>query len=121
MASSKPTTILKSKTDMSNSEIENLSDEEAWRIIYSFRKNKVSDDRLEICLTGFGDSKKKELAAIASEKKLKVVNSVTKGLEFLCIGNNAGTKKIESAKNQGVQILTEEDFFKFIKTGEVPD
>ena len=39
-----------------------------------------------------------------------MVSSVTKKLDFLCGGENAGPKKIEKAESQGVQFLNEEQF-----------
>jgi NAD-dependent DNA ligase len=120
MASDKPTMILLSKSDMSKEEISVLTDAEAWRVIYSIRNTKVRDDRLQICFTGFGSSKKKELVSLANDSGLKVVGSVTKKLDFLCGGENAGPKKIEKAEAQGVQFITENHFICLIETGEVP-
>ena len=120
MASDKPTMILLSKSDMSKEEISDLTDAEAWRIIYSIRSTKVRDDRLQICFTGFGSSKKKEFVDLANDNRLKVVGSVTKKLDFLCGGENAGPKKIEKAEAQGVQFITENQFIRLIETGEVP-
>jgi len=112
--------ILLSKSDMSKEEISDLTDAEAWRIIYSIRSTKVRDDRLQICFTGFGSSKKKEFVDLANDNRLKVVGSVTKKLDFLCGGENAGPKKIEKAEAQGVQFITENQFIRLIETGEVP-
>ena len=118
MASQKPTRILLSKTDLNSDEVSNLSDTDAWKLIYSFRKK--ADTSLQICFTGFGVSKKKELVHIAENSNMKVVSSVTKKLDFLCGGDNSGPKKIEKAESQGVQFLTESQFINLIETGEVP-
>lgn len=119
MASKKPMMILLSKTDMHKDEISALSDAEAWRLIYSIRSAKAKDDRLQICFTGFGVSKKKELTDIAKINNFKVVSSVTKTLDYLCGGENAGPKKIEKAETQGVQFLDESQFVHLIETGEI--
>lgn len=58
MASDKPNMILLSKTDMSKDEIAALSDGEAWKLIYLIRTTKAKDNRLQVCFTGFGTSKK---------------------------------------------------------------
>jgi len=121
MASEKPTMILLSKSDMSKEEISDLSDAEAWKIIYSIRTVKAKDMRLQICFTGFGTSKKQELVNLANSNDFKVVSSVTKKLDFLCGGENAGPKKIEKAKEQGVQFLNEQQFIQLIETGEIPN
>lgn len=120
MATKKPTMILLSKTDMTKEEISVLSDAEAWDIIYSTRKTKAKDNRLQICFTGFGSTQKQELANFAEANNLNVVSSVTVKLDFLCGGENAGPKKIEKAESQGVQFLNANQFVKLIETGELP-
>jgi NAD-dependent DNA ligase len=121
MASEKPTMILMSKSDMSKEQIEVLSDSDAWKIIYSMRSRKAQDNRLQVCFTGFSTSRKNELSAIAESHNFKVVSSVTKNLDFLCGGENAGPKKIEKAELQGVQFLNETQFLNLAETGEVPN
>jgi NAD-dependent DNA ligase len=121
MASEKPTMILLSKSDMSKEEISELSDLEAWKLIYSIRTVKAKDTRLQVCFTGFGISEKQELIDLANANNFKVVSSVTKKLDFLCGGENAGPKKIEKAEAQGVQFLNKGQFIQLIKTGEIPN
>lgn len=121
MPSDKATMILKSKTDMTKDQIDELSEAEAWNIIYSVRKEKAKDNRLQVCFTGFGVSKKEELIELAFNNKFKVAASVTKNLDFLCCGENLGPKKLEKAIGQGVQILSEESFINLIETGEIPE
>lgn len=121
MASEKPTMILLSKSDMSKEEISTLSDAEAWKLIYSIRTVKAKDTRLQVCFTGFGTSKKQELIDLANSSNFKVVSSVTKNLDFLCGGENAGPKKIDKAEAQGVQFLNEQQFIQLIETGEIPN
>lgn len=121
MASEKPSMILLSKTDMTNEEVESLSDADAWKLIYSIRTTKAKDERLQVCFTGFGKSKKEELQDIAHDNRYKLVQSVTQKLDFLVGGENAGPKKIEKAIAQGVQFLDEYQFLKLIETGEVPE
>ena len=121
MASNKPTMILKSKSDMSSEEISALSDADAWKAIYSIRTVKAKDDRLQVCFTGFGTSKKDELINLAHDNRFKVVASVTNKLDYLVGGDNAGPKKIEKAESQGVQFLNESQFTDLIETGEVPN
>jgi NAD-dependent DNA ligase len=120
MASEKPTMILKSKSNLSSEEIESLSDGEAWRLIYSIRTTKAKDSRLQVCFTGFGTSKREELTNLAHDNRFKVVSSVTKKLDYLVGGENAGPKKIEKAESQGVQFLNEQQFINLVETGEVP-
>lgn len=76
---------------------------------------------LDVCFTGFKSADKKRLVALAEDKKLVVRGSVTRSLNFLCCGYNAGPKKIEKARSQGVIALDEEQFIQLLETGEVPD
>ena len=119
MASTKPTMILLSKSDMSKDEISLLSDAEAWKLIYSIRVTKKRDDRLQICFTGFGLGEKEILTELAKANNFNVVSSVTKKLDFLCGGENAGPKKIEKAQAQGVQFVSKFQFMHLIETGEI--
>ena len=120
MASEKVTMILLSKTDMTREEVADLSDSDAWGIVYSLRAKKAKDTRLQICFTGFGLSKKNELSELAAENNMNVVASVRKNLDYLCGGDNAGPSKIEKAERQGVQFLDERQFVSLIETGEIP-
>jgi len=120
MASEKPAMILLSRSDMTKEQISSLSDAEAWKIIYSIRTAKAKDTRLQVCFTGFGASKKQKLIDLANKNNFKVVSSVTKNLDYLCGGENAGPKKIEKAEAQGVQFLNENQFVHLIETGEIP-
>lgn len=121
MASEKPTIILLSKSDMSREEIGALSDAEAWRFIYSIGTVKAKDNRLQVCFTGFGASKRQELTNLAHDNRFKVMSGVTKILDYLVGGENAGPKNIKKAEAQGVQFLNEQQFVHLIETGEVPN
>lgn len=120
MPSQKLVSILLSRTDLTMEDVVKLGDAEAWAIIYSMRERKEKDDSLEVCFTGFGASKKEELTALASSNNFRVVTSVTKRLDFLCVGENAGPKKVEKAVAQGVECLTEDQFRRLAATGELP-
>ena len=120
MASKKPTMILMSKTDMGEDEIKQLTDEEAWKLIYSFRSKKAKDNRLEVCFTGFGP-RKESMKEFAASKNFKPVGSVTKKLDFLVCGDKQpGPVKTLKAESQGVQIMNEHQFMQLCETGEVP-
>jgi BRCT domain type II-containing protein len=47
------------------------------------------------------------------------VGSVTRNLAFLCAGENAGPKKLQKANEQGVYILSKDQFVHLIETGEI--
>ncbi|MFM2347639.1 MAG: NAD-dependent ligase LigA [Pseudomonadota bacterium] len=113
--------ILRSKTDLSDNEIDLLSPQEGWQIVYSVQKpahKKV--DAIEVCFTGFGATKKDELGKIAEAAGLRVVTSVTKRLFFLVAGAGAGPSKMAKAVQQGVKVISEDDFSMFLETGLIP-
>ncbi|HDO1322720.1 TPA: hypothetical protein P2R03_004280 [Aeromonas veronii] len=74
----------------------------------------------EICFTGFGSAKKRELVALAKTSKndeFIVRAGVTKDLDILCCGDNAGPMKIAEAHDQGCHILDEANFLLLLDTG----
>lgn len=119
MAGELASRILLSKTDLSESQVEALPDAEAWRIIYSLETAERKKRPLQVCITGFGASKKSELAQLASEHGYKVVGSVTKALKYLVAGKNAGPKKLEAAKEGGVEILSEDELRSLCRGGSI--
>ncbi|UXI00459.1 BRCT domain-containing protein [Photobacterium sp. TY1-4] len=80
-----------------------------------------SPDTMDVCFTGFSKSDKSELTTIATEKSMLVRQSVTKHLNILCYGSNAGPKKLEKALEQGVMILNRQQFEELAETGEIPE
>jgi NAD-dependent DNA ligase len=76
---------------------------------------------LDICFTGFKSDDKKRLITMAENNGVTVRSSVTKNLNFLCCGYNAGPMKINAARDQGVITLSEDQFIKLLETGEIPE
>jgi hypothetical protein len=75
----KLTRILKAKSPFSPEEIEGMTEAEGWDWVYSHaspRKEKLPS----ICFTGFSQSDKDELSALATGARLRVVGSVNKSL-----------------------------------------
>jgi len=75
----------------------------------------------EICFTGFKKADKEALTKLAEESGMFIRASVTAYLDFLCCGYNAGPKKIEKARHQGVVALNENQLKEMLKTGEIPE
>ncbi|UUI60384.1 hypothetical protein [Aeromonas salmonicida] len=76
----------------------------------------------EICFTGFGSIKKRELIALTKTAQIDqfiVRTEVTKNLDFLCCGKNAGPVKISEAQAQGCYILDEATFINLLETGHI--
>lgn len=79
------------------------------------------DLRPQVVFTGFAKVQRAALEAKAGESGLRVCQSVTKDLAYLCVGPNAGPTKIEKAMAQNVFILTENQLHKLLDTGELPE
>jgi DNA ligase (NAD+) len=113
--------ILQSKSDLSDPQISAMSDAEGWALVYklSGTKASVKDNRFQVCFTGFGAADKEELGIAAEGAHLKVVTSVTKGLQYLIAGDNAGPAKLQTARDQGTRVLSKNEFLDFLETGEL--
>jgi len=123
MAGTRVTNILKAKSNLSEEEIASMTDAEGWKWIYKHYPPKKDPDKnkLQICFTGFRPFEKEQLSEYARNNEMKIVKSVTKKLNFLCVGENAGPSKIQKATEQNVIILDDQQFLKMLKTGELPD
>ncbi len=86
----------------------------------SNRKNNTKGQP-EICFTGFKSADKEALIASAEQSGMFIRSSVTANLDFLCCGYNAGPKKIEKARHQGVVALSKNQFKEMLETGEIPE
>lgn len=87
---------------------------------YSSRSRNTTG-KPEVCFTGFKKAEKDKLVEVAKLSEMFIRSSVTKNLDFLCCGYNAGPKKIEKARHQGVIALSEKQFRTMLETGEVPE
>lgn len=118
MAEEKVTRILRAKSTFTAEQIAVMSDEDGWRWIYANAKPR-KEKLTQICFTGFSMSEKAELISLAQAAQLEVVNSVTKGLAFLCTGENVGPAKLQKAITQGNHIMSKEQFLHLLHTGEI--
>ena len=122
MAGEKVTMILRSKTNLSDEQIEQMSDAEGWQLIYTLKpqKSQIQKKANQICFTGFSPSDKDRLGCLAVTHGLDVVKSVTQSLAYLITGANAGPAKLKKAEEKDVVIMNEEQFGKFLDDGEIP-
>lgn len=72
---------------------------------------------IEICFTGFDTAERKKLWDLADSNGFLVRKEVTKNLHVLCVGDNAGPKKLEAAIKDGVIIMSGNDFIAYTDTG----
>lgn len=111
--------ILRSKTTLTEGELESLTERAGWEIVYSFGRM-AKESLIEVCFTGFSPKEKAELHKAAQEKNLYVAKTITQNLSFLCVGDNAGPSKLEKAEKQNVQIISKDEFLELLQTGELP-
>jgi NAD-dependent DNA ligase len=118
--SEKLSRILRSKTDLTDEQLEQMTEREGWAVVYSLRSQETKEKKVEVCFTGFSPADKKELIQIANDNNIHIAKSITKGLMFLCCGGNAGPSKMVKAEKQGVKLIDKETFFNILETGELP-
>ena len=68
----------------------------------------------EICFTGFTESDKEKLRELSAKLGISMRNTVTKNLDFLVCGPNAGPAKIRKCEEQKIKIAGIDEFFRSI-------
>lgn len=109
--------ILYKTTNMPIEAIKQLSDNEAWTIIYSKRRRVKKQKAIEICFTGFRNTEKSVLVDIARTHNFKVVSGVTLNLTYLCCGESPGPLKIQLAEEKNCKFLNQTDFLELVESG----
>tara|TARA_B100001996_G_scaffold300151_1_gene240607 strand:- start:212 stop:823 length:612 start_codon:yes stop_codon:yes gene_type:complete len=66
------------------------------------------------CITGSLSSPRKEISIAIKSVGGKVVNSVSANLDYLVVGESAGSK-LEKANSLGIPVLSESDLYSLIK------
>jgi NAD-dependent DNA ligase len=118
MASDKVKMILRSKgAPFSDEEIDFMQDIDGWKWIYGNKTVYTPKPHItEICFTGFRMEEKIDMEEKAISVGFNISRSVTKKLDYLCVGTTAGPSKLKKAEEQGCQIITYEDFINIIDT-----
>lgn len=97
-----------------------MSEAEAWKLIYAHDKqHRKERPSVYICFTGFTASAASKMKDMAIANGFGVNSSVVQATTHLCCGPNAGPKKVEAAKENGLKIVTYEEFLHMMETGEV--
>jgi predicted DNA-binding transcriptional regulator YafY len=85
-------------------------------------RDEMDDDyRWEVCFTGFKAPIRAALEAMAISGGMAVRKSVTANLDFLCVGDNAGSTKMLAAEHKGCHIITPDQLYDLINDGVLPD
>lgn len=110
--------ILLDRTDVPEDEINALSSGEAWDLIYELdaQKRRARPKFVEVCFTGLRPGERDKWTARVTQLGLKVRTSVTKKLNILVCGPNAGPSKMAQAKQAGVKLLSLEEFAAWLET-----
>ena len=81
-----------------------------------------TENKLEVCFTGFSKNTKEILKSIAKKNNLFVRTEVTKKLDLLVCGENAGPSKLKQAGKMGIpRVYGEAGFDDYLITGEYID
>ena len=81
-----------------------------------------TENKLEVCFTGFSKNVKENLLSIAKKNNLFVRTEVTKKLDLLVCGENAGPAKLKQASKMSIpRVYGEEGFDDYLTTGEYID
>lgn len=101
-------------------EFPGMSESQAWEAVYAVTKREQKPrSSVSICFTGFTASAAEIMKATATSLGFAVNASVAKSTTHLCCGDNAGPKKVETARKQGVRIITEAEFHHMMESGEI--
>lgn len=114
MPSPKLIQILRSRSDLADEQILELTDEQAWSIIYELDAKEKADREAKrmstVCFTGFSKADKAAIEAVATQCGLKQVSGVSKSLKYLVLGETPGESKVIKAQELGVDILHAHEF-----------
>ncbi|HEY1753707.1 MAG TPA: BRCT domain-containing protein [Caulobacteraceae bacterium] len=77
--------------------------------------------RAEICFTGWTDEEKEEMRAQAEAIGLTFRHDVAHHLTFICVGKTPGAKKLEKAAEQGVAVISGDQFDRVVCGNEAKD
>ena len=100
-----------------NAELINKLKERGVKFINNQENSKKSEKLIDkkFVVTGTFSIKRNEIKKIVEENAGIVVNGISSQVDYLIVGENAGSK-LEKAKEKGISIINEEEFFDMIKS-----
>ena len=100
-----------------NTELINKLKERGVKFVNNQEKSKKSEKLIDkkFVVTGTFSIKRNEMKKIVEENAGIIVNGITSQVDYLIVGENAGSK-LEKAKEKGISIINEEEFFDMIKS-----
>lgn len=100
-----------------NTELINKLKERGVKFVNNQEKSKKSEKLIDkkFVVTGTFSIKRNEIKKIVEENAGIIVNGISSQVDYLIVGENAGSK-LEKAKEKGISIINEEEFFDMIKS-----
>lgn len=100
-----------------NTELINKLKERGVKFVNNQEKSKKSEKLIDkkFVVTGTFSIKRNEIKKIVEENSGIIVNGISSQVDYLIVGENAGSK-LEKAKEKGIRIINEEEFFDMIKS-----
>ena len=100
-----------------NTELINKLKERGVKFINNQENSKKSEKLIDkkFVVTGTFSIKRNEIKKIVEENAGIIVNGISSQVDYLIVGENAGSK-LEKAKEKGISIINEEEFFDMIKS-----
>lgn len=100
-----------------NAELINKLKERGVKFINNQENSKKSEKLIDkkFVVTGTFSIKRNEIKKIVEENSGIIVNGISSQVDYLIVGENAGSK-LEEAKEKGISIINEEEFFDMIKS-----
>ena len=100
-----------------NAELINKLKERGVKFVNNQENSKKSEKLIDkkFVVTGTFSIKRNEIKKIVEENAGIIVNGISSQVDYLIVGENAGSK-LEKAKEKGISIINEEEFFDMIKS-----
>lgn len=100
-----------------NAELINKLKERGVKFINNQENSKKSEKLIDkkFVVTGTFSIKRNDIKKIVEENAGIIVNGISLQVDYLIVGENAGSK-LEKAKEKGISIINEEEFFDMIKS-----
>lgn len=100
-----------------NTELINKLKERGVKFVNNQEKSKKSEKLIDkkFVVTGTFSIKRNDIKKIVEENSGIIVNGISSQVDYLIVGENAGSK-LEKAKEKGISIINEEEFFDMIKS-----
>ncbi len=114
--------LLRSKTDLTEAELENIGENNYWRIVQALRQlnEGPTSENIEVFFSGFSPDEERELTRKAIESDYHVPKKITKNLTFLCCTENVEPSVISQVRGNGISLIDKGGFLRILEFGDLP-